>query len=235
MPANPSSSRLAASALLLVFLLVAPSAADADAGTGPASAANKTAAACGTTIAAPCCPPAGPPDTATGLSAWTCSATAGADTIPLVCLDDSENAGVTACYPMPKASASAACGANGQPCCPPNYHRHTSAVLPASCDDGFCEPMVGATPCSTAGPLSPCGTCTPNPPGCGAAVGAPCCVYSINGPSDTYTCGSQKPSDLGSETGLVPGAGGLTCDFTAVGGKRLCVAAGSAAGQASMG
>lgn len=226
MPANPSPSRQAAPALLLFFFLLAsPSAAAAD-------AANKTAAACGTTIAAPCCPPTGPPDTSTGLSAWTCSATA--DAIPLVCLDNSD-AGVTACYPMPKASAAATCGGNGEACCPANYGRHTSAVLPASCDDGFCEPMVGASPCSTAGPLSPCGTCTPNPPGCGVAVGSPCCVNSINGPSDTYTCGSQKPADLTSGSGLVPGAGGLTCDFTAVGGKRLCVSAGSAAGQASMG
>lgn len=130
------------------------------------------------------------------------------------------DAGVTECYPFPDASPAATCGRNGQACCPPNYHRHTSAPLPASCSDGFCENMAGAKPCSTAKPLEPCGLCTANPAGCGA-LGAPCCVYSTNGPSDTLTCGSQKPSDLASGRGLVPGEAGLTCDYV----SRLCVKA----------
>jgi hypothetical protein len=201
-------------AVAVIFLALASSAAVAD--------DNKTSPACGTTIGAACCPPAGPPDPATGFSAWSCTQTA--DAVPLVCLDNSD-VGQTACYPLPNASPASACGQNGQPCCPPAYHRHTSAPLPPSCQDGFCEPMDGPTPCSTAGPLTPCGLCTPNPAGCGVAVGAPCCVFSINGPSDTYTCGSQKPADLTSGTGLVPGPGGLTCDFPMDGGKRLCVAA----------
>ena len=219
---RPPPARLARPALpvlLLLLLLAIASAANTTTTNSTATGTATAAAACGTTIGGPCCPPpaGGPSDSPDGLSLWSCTAHA---TIPLVCLDESD-AGVTACYPVPDASPGAACGRTGQACCPPNYHRHTSAPLPPSCGDGFCEPLAGATPCSTAKALQPCGQCTANPAGCGAAAGAPCCQFSINGPSDTWTCGSQRPADLASPGGLVPGAGGLTCDYV----TRTCVKA----------
>jgi hypothetical protein len=217
----PALTLATPAALLLLFLLAGPGAS----ASGAAATTTTPTTTCGTTIGGPCCPPPGPSNSPDGQSLWSCTAAAataadGGTPVPLVCLDESD-AGVTACLPLPDASPRAACGRNGQRCCPPNYHRHTSAVLPASCADGFCENMAGAVPCSNAKPLEPCGLCTANLPGCGAAVGAPCCVYSTNGPSDTLTCGSQTAEDLTSGRGLVPGVAGLTCDFV----TRACVQA----------